>query len=399
MRVLVLTPELPYAPGGSGGSTRQFHLLRRLVERGWEVDCVAPVHPDQVAGAEILRGAGVRLHAVERPAGRVGEVLAAVRARPALLARAMTEPLLAWQVDVFWTALRPLAERVLRDTPPDVLLVEHDWAAGWARDLGAPRVPRALTLHNLSWAYYAARARAASGAAATGLRVEARRFARFDRARLDDHGLLLAMSAADRAAVAQVTDTPCAVIPNGVDTAAMTLGDPPAAPRALFTGTLSYPPNAEALLWLLRDIWPAVRRAVPDAELTVVGRGAPDEAAALADDSVRLAGWVDDIVPEYEHASVILAPMLSGGGTRLKILDALASARPLVTTTAGAEGVELVPGEHALVADGAAAFAEATVRAFADRTTGARGRELAVARYDWAAIGDALHEQLVQLAS
>ena len=177
----------------------------------------------------------------------------------------------------------------------------------------------------------------------------------------------------------------------------------PDAPTLLFTGTLSYPPNAEALLWLLRDIWPRIRDAHPTVRLLVVGRGAPAEAERLADERVELAGWVPDMRAAFARASVVLVPMRSGGGTRLKVLDGLASGRALLTTTMGAEGVELRDGEHAAVADGAEAFAAAALRLLGDTAErarlGAAGRALAEDVYDWAAIGARLGQLLDGVAS
>ena len=403
MRVLHLTPELPFAPGGSGGSTRQFQLLRRLRALGHEVSVVAPVHPSQREGAERLRAAGVALHAASRPASRAREVLAAVRERPGLVPALALEPLLAWQVDVFWTALRPLALRAVQERP-DVVLVEHDWAAAWAQALPAG-LPRVLTLENLSWRYYEARARAAGGAAAARLRLEGRRFERFDRRRLAAYDLLVTMSDDDDGAVREVSDTPSVLVPNGVDTSALRAGPPVGEPVAIFTGTLAYPPNAEALLWLLRDLWPRVRAAVPGARLLVVGRDAPEEARRLAgaDDSVTLAGWVPEMQTWFDRASVVLVPIRSGGGTRLKVLDGLASGRAMVTTSAGAEGVDLRDGEHALIVDGADAFVAATVAVLRDAglraRLGAAARRLAEERYDWAALGDRLERALVELVA
>src|SRR5690349_7426112 len=129
MRVLHLTPELPYAPGGSGGSTRQSHLLRELVRRGHEVTVVAPVRHDQQEGAALLRGAGVRLVHVDRPRSRVRESLQALRLDPRLIPRLGVWPLGAWEVGVFWAYLRPLAARQFAAAPPDVVVVEHDGAA------------------------------------------------------------------------------------------------------------------------------------------------------------------------------------------------------------------------------------------------------------------------------
>ena len=134
-----------------------------------------------------------------------------------------------------------------------------------------------------------------------------------------------------------------------------------------------------------------------------MGRDAPEEARRLAgvDDSVTLAGWVPEMQPWFDRASVVLVPIRSGGGTRLKVLDGLASGRAMVTTSAGAEGVDLRDGEHALVADGADAFTAATVGLLRDADLrarlGAAARRLAEERYDWAALGDRLERALVEL--
>jgi len=397
VRILHLTPELPYAPGGSGGSTRQFHLYRRLAEHGHDVTVVSPVHPSQAEGPELLAAAGVRLVAVQRPASRVRETLGALARRPSLLLAAGREPVLAWQVDVFWTALRRLAAREL-DRRPDVITVEHDWAAAWHRALPAG-VPRALTLQNLTWTYYEARARAAGGS--RRLSAEAARFRRFDAAHLGAYDLLIAMSELDRTGAADVTDTRCVAIPNGVD-----LRDWPPAPQpepkpsplVLFTGTLSYPPNAEGLEWLLREAWPRIRERVPEARLRVIGRDAPASATRLAGPEVELTGWVPEMRPHFQEADLIAVPILSGGGTRLKVLDGLAATRALVSTRPGAEGIDIADGEHAVLADGAQPFADAVVALLGDpqrrETLAQGGRRLVEEGYEWSALGDRLEAEL-----
>jgi polysaccharide biosynthesis protein PslH len=400
MRLLWLTPELPYWPGGSGGSTRQFHLIRRLREHGHEVTVVAPVHRSQREGAERLRATGAKLLSVERPERRASEVLHALARKPSLTLDLVRRPLVAWQVEVFWTTLRPLALRALAERP-EVVLVEHDWAAGWVGDVPAG-LPRVLALENLSWGYYQARARSASGLARTLLNMEARRFRQYDRVALEAYDLLLAVSQTDRDAVTTVSDVRTEVIANGVDTRALRPVAAPEAPALLFTGTMSYPPNAEALLWLLREIWPLVRDAVPESRLLVVGRDVPEEARRVADPRVEIAGWVADMAPWFARASVVLVPILSGGGTRLKVLDGLASGRPVVSTTMGAEGIAIDDGKHALIADDADAFAQAAIRLLAEpelaARIGAAGRRLAEQSYDWRAIGDRLEALLAELA-
>jgi glycosyltransferase involved in cell wall biosynthesis len=393
VRVLWLTPELPFWPGGSGGSTRQHHLIRHLAARGDEVHVVAPVHPTQREGAERLRATGVTLHAADRPASRPAEVLAATRRRPALVLDALRMPVLAWQVEVFWATLRPIALRVLAEHPPEVILVEHDWAARWARDLPAA-IPKVCGLENLSWRYYERRAEAAGGAARAGHRLEARRFAAFDRRHLARYDALATMSADDDAALRAVSTVPSTIVPNGVDTTALQPTPLPGRPVALYTGTFGYPPNAEGLAWLLAEVWPQIRSRVPDAELLVVGKDPPDDLVAAAGDDVTIAGWVPEMQPWFDRAQAVLVPIRSGGGTRLKVLDGLASGRPVVSTTMGAEGIDVTPGEDALVADGAEAFADAAARALTEGDLagriGAAGRRLAETTYDWERVGERL---------
>jgi glycosyltransferase involved in cell wall biosynthesis len=405
VRILWLTPELPFAPGGSGGATRQFHLVRRLVEQGHDVAVVAPVHRSQHEGAARLQASGATLHAVSRPDSRWRETLAALGTRPRLVPGALRQPVLAWQVDVFWTRLRAAALEAIGARAPDVLQVEHDWAAAWQNGL-APGVPRALTLHNLSWGYYEARARAAGGVRGAALALEAQRFRRYDRARLDAYDLLLAMSEGDRRGVAALAAGRCEVVPNGVDGAAWTPPPEPATaerePLLLFTGSLSYPPNVEAVAWLLRDLWPRIREATPGARLAIVGANPPEIARDFDDPRVVVTGWVDDVRPWFARASVVLVPLRSGGGTRLKVLDGLASRRAIVSTTIGAEGIDARDGEHLLIADGADAFTDAVARALADTSLrhrlGAAGRRLVEERYDWDVLAsrlEALYRELV----
>jgi polysaccharide biosynthesis protein PslH len=401
MRVLWVTPELPYWPGGSGGSTRQFMLIREIVRRGHAVDVVAPVAPDQRKRAGAISSLGATLYATRRPDSRVIETLTAIGQRPTLLADLVRLPLLAWQVEVFWTALRARTNEAIAAGRPDVIVVEHDWAARWRQELPAA-APAALGLQNLSWRYYAQRASVGGGMRRRMMRIEAGRFERFDRRMLAQYRALLTMSVNDERAVRAISDRPSFVIANGVDTDALTAGPLPTEPVALFTGTFGYPPNAEALTWLLRQIWPLVVERVPHATLLVVGRGVPDALAQLAGPGVEIAGFVPDMQPWFDRARVVLLPILSGAGTRLKLLDGLAAGRAVVSTTMGADGVDVVHGAHALIEDDAHAFAQATVRSLTEpgvaEELGPAARRLAETTYDWRVIGGRLEEALSQLA-
>jgi polysaccharide biosynthesis protein PslH len=400
VRVLWLTPELP-SPLGAGGGIRQWHMLDRLLAAGHEAVVVAPVHPGEREGAERLRERGVDLRAYERPPSRVRETLGLLRRRPSLVPAALREPLVAWQVDVFWTALAPLVP----PGPFDVVNVNHDWAADWVRRIDAGAAKRVLTLENLTYAYYENRARSARGLRARAFAAEARRWRRYDLDRFGGYDALVTVSEHDAELLQRETPTRVEAIPSGVDTRALHPGPvrDGAPPALVFTGTMSWPPNAEGLRWLLREVWPRVREEVPEARLLAVGGGPPEDVRRLAaaDDRIELPGRVPELEPWFERASVVVVPILSGAGIRLKVLDALASGRAIVSTTMGAEGAVVEDGAHVILADDAGSFATAVVERLRDRdgsrAMGERARALAEERYDWRVLGDRFEALLREL--
>ena len=146
------------------------------------------------------------------------------------------------------------------------------------------------------------------------------------------------------------------VCPNGQDLPVLL---PPAtAPVVAFVATLGWAPNVEAALWLGREIWPEVARRVPEARLLLVGRDPAPEVRALAGPRVEVTGTVPDVAPYLTQAQVLVAPLLAGGGTRLKIMEALGAGRPVVATSIGCDGLEDLVGRGVVVADTAGAMVE-----------------------------------------
>jgi polysaccharide biosynthesis protein PslH len=192
-------------------------------------------------------------------------------------------------------------------------------------------------------------------------------------------------------------ETPLTVVPNGVDLTYFSPTDTPVGSRDIvFVGTLDYDPCEKGVWFCCTKILPCLRREVPELRFVVVGRNPSSRLRALArtDSGIMLAGRVDDVRPYVKAARVFVVPLLSGSGTRLKILEAMAMGVPVVTTTVGVEGIDAVAGEHLLVADKPDQFAGAVLSLIRDpnssRALATRGRRLVESKYGWGPICDGL---------
>ena len=183
------------------------------------------------------------------------------------------------------------------------------------------------------------------------------------------------------------------VVPNGVDCGAYAAPqqrtDPP---TILYVGSLAWPPNASAARFLACEVLPIVHESLPDARLIVVGRNPPAElvARAKADSRVQVTGLVDDVTGYFSSAHLLAVPLESGGGTRLKILEAFAAGLPVVSTPVGCEGLTARDGEHLVVANrGRFASAIVDLLRSPERAAAMAERARAVARdgYDWTVVG------------
>ena len=183
------------------------------------------------------------------------------------------------------------------------------------------------------------------------------------------------------------------IVPVGIDPIAPAM-EPAGPPRLVFTGTLSYPPNADAVLYLCREVFPPVRRQHPDVRLQIVGGGAspPLLSACRGIDGVDFLGFVPDVFEVLRAATVFVCPMRRGTGTKVKLLEAMACGLPIVATPLALEGVaEAEDGRHLRVAASADAFVDVLLEllrnAHLRRQLGARARGLTT-RYAWTGIGE-----------
>ena len=150
------------------------------------------------------------------------------------------------------------------------------------------------------------------------------------------------------------------VIPNCINiTDYESINEKPQPNSIIFTGAFTFEPNYEAMLWFVKDVLPIIQKKIPDAHLSITGNHG--ERTLHPNPNVTLTGFVEDIRPYIARSMCSIVPILSGGGTRLKILEAMALGTPVIATTKGAEGLDLQPGEQILVADSAQGFANAVI--------------------------------------
>jgi glycosyltransferase involved in cell wall biosynthesis len=210
-------------------------------------------------------------------------------------------------------------------------------------------------------------------------------------------GVYLCSAADERRLLDQVPGARTAVIPNAADVEYYQPRPTDPAPdgrTVVYFGLLSTVPNVDGVIHFIQDIWPRIVEANPEARCKIIGGRPPPSLRALAGSRVELTGFVSDLRPHLAAAAAVVVPLRLGGGTRFKIVEAMAMGKAVVSTTLGAEGIDAVPGRDLLIEDEPATFAEAVNRLLADPGLAARigqsGRRLAVERYSWRGAARAL---------
>ena len=222
--------------------------------------------------------------------------------------------------------------------------------------------------------------------------LEALKMDRYERAAVRRFPHVIAVSDRDRDEMAAMTAPEhLSVVPTGVDVAeyGTAAGVDSCKPIVMFLGSMDWEANIDAVEYFCRDIWPAVRTAVPSARFRIVGRNPHARVARLAGDTVEVTGTVPSVVEHLKEASVVVVPLRVGGGTRLKIFESMAAGRAVVSTSVGVEGLEVSSGLDVMLADDSAGFARAVAMLLNDaerrRTLGAAAARSA-SRYDWSVI-------------
>ncbi len=376
LRVLLLSPFLPY-PLSHGGAVRIWNLCRALADRV-EFALLAVREKDEFVHYENLGEVFRQVYAVDidERAAPAYELPAQVRGHQSAV-------------------LRALIADVAREWQPDLLQVEYTHMAHF-RD-AAPGTPAVLVEHDLTFSLYRQLAETRRDAAS---HAEYERWLAYEQRWLRAYDAVWTVSEQDRAAASYHSGRSAEytfVVPNGVDTGRFTPGENAGASEILFIGSFRHLPNVLGFEKLAREVMPRVWARFPEARLRVIAGPRHEQywRRRPFDRRIALEGFVEDVRPFYRDAAVVVVPLEVSAGTNIKVLEALACGKPVVTTPAGCAGLDLRDGSDAVIRadwDGfAAAVCEALAGPALRRALGAHARATAEGRFSWRAIAEAAY--------
>ncbi|MGD8805475.1 MAG: glycosyltransferase [Chloroflexota bacterium] len=388
-RVLQLTPQLPYPPE-QGTSLRNYNILRGLWRR-YAVTLMSFVtEPPSARALDHLSGCD---EVITIPAPRrtiTTRLLRMLTDRRPDMAHRLHSPAFN---QALIERLREGLDRADAFQVVQIEGIELSFAVEIVRTV-SPQTKILFDDHNAEYelqrrAYLADRSTPRRWAAAIYSRIQALRLRAYERQICNHVDHVVAVSDKDGRLLRDLgLTTPVSVIPNSIDIQEY-VPDEQELQRydLLFIGKMDYRPNVDAVQWFAQEVWPLLKAQRPDITWAIVGKNPHPRLAYLGEEKgIALTGRVDKVQPYLFGCLICVMPFRVGSGTRLKLIEAMASGRAVVSTTVGAEGFDLRPGEHLLLADDPAAFAEAILNLLADPQ---RRHELGVAaqrfasQYDW----------------
>jgi glycosyltransferase involved in cell wall biosynthesis len=381
MRVLFFSPR-PCYPADTGAKLREYHLLRQL-SRSMQVDLLA----FETTGAFTLPFCG-RVKTVPRPP----------RYTPGKLLKGVFSQLPVSVWNYYSAEMAAALKELLTTARYDAIILESIHMAGYRGELKQWGAGALLVYdwHNIESELME---RYAGQTNSTGRKVYARYTARLLR-RLEgeilagEDGHIVCSGREETWVKATAPRARVGVVRNGVDTTVYA-GDARLAPgrnRILFVGSMDYHPNVEAVRYFASRVWPGLRAARPELIFTVVGSNPGPQVRELAQqEGIEVTGTVPRVEPYYEEAAAVVVPLFEGGGTRLKIVEAMAAGVPVLSTRLGAEGIAVTDGKDVLFCDADEDWMERIVQLLNQPerwiALGMAGRKLAEEQYDWQSIG------------
>jgi polysaccharide biosynthesis protein PslH len=403
---ILFVSQMPASPARFGAQARMHGLMTELARHH---DLTAVMLVDEEFDIEECRTAmraycrGVEL--ISNPRGRGGLAKRWLQLRSVGSTR-------SWErLRVTVPAMQQTLDRVLRTERFDIVSLEFTFLGEChLRQAPSGERPPALIVDSHNIDYDLARQYARTGGnllRRAYAEINWRKLRREELGTyLDADGVCLCSGADEQRLLEQIPGARTVVIPNAanVDYYQPRPTDPPSDGRTVvFFGLLSYQPNIDGVIYLLQNIWPRIAEMHPHARCKIIGGSPPPSLTALAGPRIQFTGFVPDLRPHLAEAAAVVVPLRQGGGTRLKIVEAMAMGKAMVSTTLGAEGIEATSGRDILIADQPEAFASEVSRLLAEPDLAARigqsARQLAEQRYAWSAAArtlESFHRQILQ---
>lgn len=389
MKLLWLNAGL-LLPLDKGGKLRTWHIMRHLAARH-EITYLAFAEPAQTAAdRDGMQEVSARLETVPRTDAAKGTWRFYADA-----ARYVVDPVPYAVAKYRSAAYRARLEQLLAAGRFDALVCDFlPPVVNLPQRLPCPSI---LFTHNVEAEIWRRHADNAGNAVSRRLLAQQwQRMLRFEREALARFDLVLAVSDADRQTFERLypnsLKAPVHVVQTGVDTSFFTPhASTPDRAHLVFTGSMDWLPNEDGVVYFCREILPLIRAQEPAATFSIVGRSpTPAVRRLAAEHGVEVTGRVDDVRPHIARGAVYVVPLRIGGGTRLKIFEAMSMAKAVVSTAIGAEGLPVTPGRDVIIADEPERFAAGVVRLIRDRparqAVEQAARRLVVERYDWSAV-------------
>ena len=362
-RLLMLKPFAPY-PKDCGGNILTFNLLRELGKE-YDVTLLTRRPEDAQKAQDALEAISDKVVFCDPPNLRSMPARLAHGVRLRIRTTVNGKPLAAAYADLAFSV--PLGELLSRETY-DIVQIDY-WNLAELGSLCAPEVARCLFLHDVQPRLLSREAAfAGSWIAAARLRRASAKVASFEQNAFRHFNRILTVTESDAAVYRALLVEPEKVqcVPTLFDVSAARPMPDPGGRTLVFAGAMAHQPNADAMLYFVREVLPIIHADVPQAELVIVGRDVPPSIAKLRSPRVRVTGRVESVEPYLQSAAVYVAPLRFGSGIKIKILEALAYGKALVTTSVGAEGIEIEHRRHCLIADNPNDFAESAIALLRD---------------------------------
>lgn len=364
-RLLLLTPFSPRLDATHGGARSIAQLVSRLADRHDVALLCIPADDDPPVD-DVLRG---RCQLVEEFVRRgVGRTWKERWSRRARLLTALAKGRPMWVADSHVAEFAVRARQVAETWSPDVIQMEFHVMTQYRPALASSTAPVVLTQHEPGSAASRETVALHRGVMRAIQWLDARAWRRFERRALAAVDAVVTFTECDRREVLRVQPVASVTcIPLATEVPSQPLSAAGARPSIVFIGNFVHPPNVDAATRLVVDIFPRLEHSHPESILYIVGEGPPRELVRHSRRRVIVAGRVPDVTPYLDAATVIAVPIRMGGGIRVKVLEALAAGKAVVASSRALEGLGVVDGEQALVAETDAEFADAIGRLLADR--------------------------------